>query len=254
MTRATGIAFTLAAAAHAAVIFGVKLPPPAAESVLPPADRMEVGLFAPPAPQPAAEPSPGDIQAPPEEPEMPPEDTPPPPLPPPQPEALPEPKPSPPPPAPDKPKPKPAPQTPPPAKLRPATPARPAAKAPARTSPAPEKQSGTPSPAPTDKRKAPAPAPPGYQSVSSVSYLSRGRTTYPADALRKKQTGTVLLMLYINEYGTVDKAEVARSSGVPSLDAAAAAAECRSKFRPASSGGRPVKSKARVHVTFSLSR
>lgn len=74
----------------------------------------------------------------------------------------------------------------------------------------------------------------------------------PAEALRKKQTGTVRLLLYINEQGTVDKVEIVQSSGFPSLDAAAMAAERRSTFRPAIINGSPVKSKVIVPYIFQL--
>ena len=78
------------------------------------------------------------------------------------------------------------------------------------------------------------------------------RAVYPPECLRNKQAGTVMLMLYINEFGSVDRVEVVRSSGFPALDRAAAAAEKRSRFRPAVAGGRPVKSKARVPYTFQV--
>ena len=97
-----------------------------------------------------------------------------------------------------------------------------------------------------------APASGGYQDVGSVSYVRRGRAVYPADALRRKQTGTVQLMLYIDESGKVDRVEVVGSSGFPALDAAAASAEKKSRFRPVVRDGVPVKSRARVPYTFRL--
>jgi protein TonB len=82
--------------------------------------------------------------------------------------------------------------------------------------------------------------------------VRRGRAVYPPEALRKGETGTVLLELFISETGSVDRVSIVRSSGVPTLDAAAAAAEKRSRFRPPTVDGRPVKSKARVPYTFEL--
>jgi protein TonB len=91
-----------------------------------------------------------------------------------------------------------------------------------------------------------------YENVSSVTYLRRSRAVYPAQAIRKNQTGTVTLTLYINELGSVDTVEVSQSSGSAQLDAAAVAAERKSKFRPLVRNGRPIKTKARVPYTFEL--
>jgi protein TonB len=92
----------------------------------------------------------------------------------------------------------------------------------------------------------------GYQNRSSVTYLSRGKASYPAECRRQKQSGTVLLELFINEEGRVDRVEVARSSGFPALDAAAVAAERKSKFQPILQNGVPLKCRARVPYTFRL--
>lgn len=92
----------------------------------------------------------------------------------------------------------------------------------------------------------------GYFGLRTVTYAHRGKAVYPADALRKAQTGTVRLLLYINERGAVDRVEIAQSSGFPSLDAAAAAAEKKSLFHPAVIDGKPVKTKVIVPYTFRL--
>lgn len=240
MTRPTVIALATALAAHAAVLYGVKLPPP--EPARPKPDTyMEVVLYepAPPAAEPPA-------------PVIPPAETPPEPMAIPEPERPPEPEPEPPPPVV-----RPVPI------IEPAPPPRPVPKmekpkAP-REKPAPPRDTprtdvpAKPSPAPASGRTpGPAPVAPGYQNTGSVSYLSHGRAVYPPECLRNKQAGTVMLTLYINEFGSVDRVEVVRSSGFPAFDRAAAAAEKRSRFRPAVAGGRPVKSKARVPYTFQV--
>lgn len=92
----------------------------------------------------------------------------------------------------------------------------------------------------------------GYQNVGTVSYVRRGRASYPPEALRKNQTGTVMLTLYINERGTVDKVEIAQSSGNALLDAAAIRAESKSKFRPPVINGKPARTKARVPYVFEI--
>ena len=239
MTHGAAIGWLTTLGVHAAVLFGVQ-PPRALPSVLPPDQpAMEVALYEPPAPAPIVpEPTPAPpepvppepVPVSPSEPPVRPEPAPPEPRReprPPPPKSKPEPKPA------DRPKP--APVTARPAPLRPPEP---------RTSGA-----GVPDAAREARR---AVTPPGYQHVGSVSYVRRGRASYPTEALRKKQTGTVQLMLYINETGTVDRVEIVGSSGYPALDAAAAAAEKKSRFRPAVKNGVPVKAKARVPYEFNL--
>jgi TonB family protein len=57
----------------------------------------------------------------------------------------------------------------------------------------------------------------------SRSRLLRQQAThiYPPEAARRHQQGTVVLMLYVNGSGTLDKIEIVKSSGFPLLDAAA---------------------------------
>ncbi len=252
MTRGTAIGWLATLGMHAAVLFGVQplreLPP-----VSPPDEpTMEVALYEPPPPPAPAIPEP--VPEPPPPPVAPPA-SPPEPVPMPEPTA-----PEPPPPTvvePVKPEPEPKREPPPPPQPKPES--KPASRpkaAPVTPRPAPSRPaeprtsgSGSPNKAPDARRTV---TPPGYQNVGSVSYVRRGRASYPADALRKKQTGTVQLMLYINETGSVDRVEVVGSSGFPALDAAAAAAEKKSRFRPAVKNGVPVKAKARVPYTFQL--
>lgn len=258
MNRTTGIALALAAAAHAAVAFGVRFENAPPEPPRSDENQLEVALFAPP-PPPAPEalpPDPVPEMAPPELPSPAPE---------PPPAAEPPPAPEPPAAPAASPMTEPEPPVAPEKSAKPVVPPAPAPKPAAR--PAPRTKPAEPRARPAPVPAAPRPArpaagnagngpavPQGYQAVGSLSRISRGRAAYPRDALRQKQTGTVLLLLYVNESGKVDRVEVARSSGVPSLDAAAAAAERRSTFRPAVSGGRPVKSRVQVPYTFSLGR
>jgi protein TonB len=105
------------------------------------------------------------------------------------------------------------------------------------------------------------PAPPGpgveglesrYHAVSHPSYLERVEPTYPAQARRLRQEGVVVLRLFIGAGGGLDRIEVAKSSGHRLLDEAAIAAEGRSRFRPATVGGRPVPCTAEVPYRFEL--
>lgn len=92
----------------------------------------------------------------------------------------------------------------------------------------------------------------GYRVVSEPSYLTRTQPAYPAQARRLQQEGVVVLTLYISAEGRLDRVEVTKSSGHRSLDEAAVAAERKSRFRPATLGGRPVPCKAEVPYRFEL--
>jgi periplasmic protein TonB len=93
-----------------------------------------------------------------------------------------------------------------------------------------------------------------YQLLSQPYYTKRGQARYPREAKKLRQEGTVVLTLYINALGRLDKIEVKQSSGFPLLDEAAIAAERQSRFRPAYLGNRPVASKAEVPYRFQLER
>ncbi|GAB7549693.1 energy transducer TonB [Cupriavidus sp. 8B] len=79
------------------------------------------------------------------------------------------------------------------------------------------------------------------------------RPFYPADARRRSQSGTVRVWLLVSKQGRVELTAVSRSSGVPSLDAAAEAAvqamNCKI-FRTAD--GKPVSVTATQPIGFEL--
>lgn len=93
-----------------------------------------------------------------------------------------------------------------------------------------------------------------YQLLNQPYYVKRGQARYPLEAKKLRQEGTVVLTLYINALGRLDKIEVKESSGCALLDEAAIAAERQSRFRPAYLGNRPVPSKAEVPYRFQLAR
>ncbi len=93
-----------------------------------------------------------------------------------------------------------------------------------------------------------------YQVLNQPYYVKRGQARYPLEAKKSHQEGTVVLTLYINALGRLDKIEVKESSGFPLLDEAAITAERQSRFRPAYLGNRPVPSKAEVPYRFRLAR
>jgi TonB family protein len=75
---------------------------------------------------------------------------------------------------------------------------------------------------------------------------------YPLDAGRLREHGLVTLRLTIDVDGNVAKAEVARSSGWPSLDRAARDGLARWHFKPAMRDGLPQADVIEVGVDFEL--
>ncbi len=227
--------YAVAAALHVVVLFGIAAPalhPP------PPKDKrkyVEVTLSAPPPPLVEIAPVPLPPQpvapVPEPQPEPPPQVTP-------LPETPPEPQPPPPPPL-----------TPPPAENV----ALPAPEA-VVVMPVPVVQSRpTPLPATTAAPlAAPVAVPEKYLGVSQPSFVSRVEPDYPIQARRLHQQGAVVLGLYINEFGSLDKIEIVKSSGYPALDAAAVAAMRESHFRSAYNDKTPEPSHAEIAITFQL--
>ncbi|MGF0069506.1 TonB family protein [Candidatus Spyradosoma sp. SGI.093] len=90
----------------------------------------------------------------------------------------------------------------------------------------------------------------GADATATVRYRRRVAPKYPrADALAGR-TGTVVLLLDIDERGALTGVRVKRSSGSPSLDAAAIRAARASEYLPAREGARAVPSRAEVDYTF----
>lgn len=77
---------------------------------------------------------------------------------------------------------------------------------------------------------------------------------YPADAVRDKHEGTVVLVLLISPQGEILERTVDKSSGWPELDQAAldASEHWAGAFIPGVKNGKPFASYARVPVTFQL--
>jgi protein TonB len=76
----------------------------------------------------------------------------------------------------------------------------------------------------------------------------RVKPDYPAIARRRREEGTVTLLITL-EGANVSSVKVEKSSGFSALDEAAAAAVRRWRFEPHKSAG---KIQARVPVTFKL--
>lgn len=76
--------------------------------------------------------------------------------------------------------------------------------------------------------------------------------SYPPESVARNEEGTVWFDLYLSETGGIVELRIARSSGYPRLDRAAAAAVSRWRFLPSRRLGRAVASWVRVPVHFQL--
>ncbi len=85
-----------------------------------------------------------------------------------------------------------------------------------------------------------------------VSYAAMSAPAYPEGAVAAGQHGTVLLRVLVEADGRAGTVEVARSSGHPALDRAAAAQVPQWRFNPSLRDGKAVAQWVHVPVTFAL--
>lgn len=114
-----------------------------------------------------------------------------------------------------------------------------------------------PEPAPPTPVKAeePAPAPPRAAETMvnlNTRLLSADPPRYPVEARRRRETGTVVLLVVVDEQGRVSAISVATSSGVDRLDKAALAAVRRWRWSPTIIGGQASQVKGLVRIPFEL--
>lgn len=126
-------------------------------------------------------------------------------------------------------------------------------------------------PPPPPPRPASAPAPPLPAAVPSENAgpsaqqpapslaagsvptpISRIQPKYPNDALRRNETGTVVVRVEVDTDGTPSDVSIARSSRSRSLDRAAMAAVRQWRFRPAQRDGRAIVASTEVPFEFTL--
>ena len=81
--------------------------------------------------------------------------------------------------------------------------------------------------------------------------ISRVAPTYPREALRRGIRGTVRIQATIATDGSVERMELAQSSGDRYLDRAAMEAVRRWRFTPAMRNGQPVSAAVVIPVDFS---
>jgi protein TonB len=77
---------------------------------------------------------------------------------------------------------------------------------------------------------------------------------YPASALRRGESGEVLLRIEVDANGMPYAMDIMRSSGSLELDRAALVAARDWRFRPALRDGQPVSASVNVPITFDSRR
>lgn len=92
----------------------------------------------------------------------------------------------------------------------------------------------------------------GLKESTQVRFTHNPPPSYPADAVRLKKEGVVLLELTITKLGKVASVTVVKSSGHVSLDDAALAAVTKWHGDPAKKWGRPIESVERLPIRFRL--
>lgn len=127
------------------------------------------------------------------------------------------------------------------------------------TPPAPAQIATSPAPPPPEVTLPgpPSPTPHPAPSIESVGDLSSkmiaaNPPTYPTESRRKREQGTVVLMVLLTVDGTVADISVSKSSGFERLDRAALSAVRRWRWSPTRRGGNPVMVRGLVEIPFIL--
>ncbi len=106
---------------------------------------------------------------------------------------------------------------------------------------------------PTETARADAPRPAQALAAGSVPQpISRTQPKYPAEAMRRNETGTVVVRVEVDTDGTPKDISIARSSRSRSLDRAAMSAVRQWRFRPAQRDGRAVVASVDVPFEFTF--
>jgi periplasmic protein TonB len=125
------------------------------------------------------------------------------------------------------------------------TPPQPVAVAPARPTSAPPA-------APPAPVAPPAPAGPVQASDLGARVVFAPAPRYPVQSRRRREQGTVELLLTLSTSGTVESIAVSSSSGFARLDDAALSAVRRWRWEPIMQGGAPVRVRGIVAIPFVL--
>lgn len=89
---------------------------------------------------------------------------------------------------------------------------------------------------------------------ADLAYRQHHKPAYPAQAVRMRHEGEVVLLVLVGVDGSVQEIDLEQSSGYPELDRAAVRAARDWKFRPGTRGGVPYQGWARVPIAFNLDR
>lgn len=102
----------------------------------------------------------------------------------------------------------------------------------------------------------PAAAPPPTSGAvdSPPVVVSNPAPTYPRAALRRRESGTVVLRVRVDPGGVPADVSLVQGSGSRYLDRAASEAVRRWRFRPAMRDGRPVSGEVQVPIAFQPAR
>lgn len=114
-----------------------------------------------------------------------------------------------------------------------------------------------PPPPPTRPRPVAPPAPPAptvNAATSDPLPVSSPPPRYPSDAMRRGESGDVLLRVQVGADGVPKAVEVVRSSHSRSLDRAAIDAVRKWRFQPARQGGQAVEGTVQVPISFNPGR
>ncbi len=104
----------------------------------------------------------------------------------------------------------------------------------------------TTDPAATSGETTPVPPP----LVESVEYVRAAPPVYPKESQRKREHGTVVLLVLVDTLGRPAQVEVERSSGYSRLDAAARDAVEKFLFRPYEVDGVAQAARVRIPIEF----
>lgn len=110
-------------------------------------------------------------------------------------------------------------------------------------------------PAPRPPLPAPS-APPAQEMAGGTAPrpLQMPAPSYPAQALRNGESGTVLLRVHVGADGVPYDVDLVQSSRSRALDRAASDAVRRWRFQPAMRGGQPVPGEVQVPISFNADR
>jgi protein TonB len=116
----------------------------------------------------------------------------------------------------------------------------------------PKTEPEPPAPVKTEETKSPPSRAADTLVNLSTRLLSAEPPRYPIESRRRRETGTVVLMVVVDEEGRVSAISVATSSGADRLDKAALNAVRRWRWSPTMIDGRPSQVRGLVRIPFKL--